>query len=72
MSQSPIEFLSEQPNRFRDATEYGGVDALIQPPPHTMTPREANSAMMRAAMNSTDGVDPVTGLTVPDDLNSAV
>jgi hypothetical protein len=37
-----------------------------------MTPREANSAMMRAAMRSDDGVDPVTGLTVPDDMNTAV
>jgi hypothetical protein len=72
MSTSPIEFLGENPARATAATEYGGADGLIQPAPHSMTPSEANSAIMRAAMHSDDGVDPATGMAVPDDVNSAL
>jgi hypothetical protein len=71
MSTGPIEFIGESKRQSTGATELSGASGLIQPPPHTVTPREANSAMMRAAMYGDDGIDPVTGMTVPDEMNAA-
>jgi hypothetical protein len=69
MSNSPIEFMGDNPRQRTPDSEFGGADGLVQPAPHTMTVSEAHSAMIRAG---DDGIDPMTGLAVPDDLNGTV
>ncbi|WP_395690679.1 hypothetical protein [Nocardioides sp.] len=75
MASGPIQYLGESAEQRTPASEYGGADGLIQPDPHTLTPSEANAAIIRAGM--ADGldafgevvVDPASGRVVPDDLN---
>jgi|JI10StandDraft_1071094.scaffolds.fasta_scaffold68700_6 hypothetical protein len=76
MSNGPIEFMGESPDQHVPASDYGGADGLIQPPPHRMTASEANAAIVRAGMYGDtldDGivVDPATGHVVPPELNQA-
>jgi hypothetical protein len=73
MSNSPIEFLGERPGQRVPASEYGGVDGLLQPPPHRLTPSGANAAITRAGMYPDETmnefiVDPVTGRVVDPSL----
>ncbi|MBZ5739765.1 hypothetical protein [Nocardioides mangrovi] len=75
MPNGPIEFLGEEPLHYTPPAEYGGADGLIQPPPHPMTPSEANAAIVRAGMYGDlldDGIvtDPATGRIVPPELNA--
>lgn len=74
MTNGPIEFMGETPGQDVPASEYGGDDGLIQPPPHPMSASEANAAIVRASMygDTLDNglvVDPAKGRVVPDELN---
>jgi hypothetical protein len=68
MSNGPIEFMGEGPAHEVPASELGGADGLIQPPPHEMTASEANAAIMRASLSPVDSgdqvIDPATGRVV--------
>lgn len=71
MPTGPIEFIGDPPSRPPLApSEFGGVDGLIQPDPHPMTPGEAAPALARAALHGDGETDPVTGLAVPAELNA--
>jgi hypothetical protein len=79
VTNGPIEFMGERPQHYTPATEVGGSDGLIQPPPHPMSASEASAALTRAAMYGDQPdpygddivVDPVTGRVVPPELNAA-
>ena len=66
--------MGESPAQEVPASEYGGADGLMQPPPHEMTVSEANAAMMRASLSPVDNgeqiIDPATGRVVDPGLIS--